>query len=125
MEPARTLRLEGLALFVGSIAVYFFLGGSVLLLIVLALAPDVSMLAYLRGPRFGSTIYNAAHTTSLPLLLGGVGLWLGHPLSVQLAAIWLGHIGADRALGYGLKYETGFKDTHLGQIGSGPSLDSE
>ena len=30
---------------------------------------------------------------------------------MQVALIWLAHIGADRALGYGLKYPTGFKDT--------------
>jgi hypothetical protein len=27
------------------------------------------------------------------------------------------HIGIDRALGYGLKYSTGFGFTHLGRIG--------
>jgi hypothetical protein len=26
------------------------------------------------------------------------------------------HIGMDRALGFGLKYETDFKDTHLGRV---------
>jgi hypothetical protein len=31
--------------------------------------------------------------------------------------IWLAHIGADRGLGYGLKYATAFGDTHLGYIG--------
>jgi hypothetical protein len=30
--------------------------------------------------------------------------------------IWVAHIGFDRLLGYGLKYETGFKDTHLGKV---------
>jgi Domain of unknown function (DUF4260) len=32
-------------------------------------------------------------------------------------SIWLAHIGADRALGQGLKYATAFGDTHLGYIG--------
>jgi hypothetical protein len=27
---------------------------------------------------------------------------------------WLAHIGFDRSLGYGLKYSSGFKHTHLG-----------
>jgi hypothetical protein len=26
------------------------------------------------------------------------------------------HIGIDRAIGYGLKYPTGFKDTHLQRV---------
>jgi hypothetical protein len=30
--------------------------------------------------------------------------------------IWLAHIGGDRALGYGLKYPTGFEDTHLQRV---------
>lgn len=31
--------------------------------------------------------------------------------------IWSAHIGFDRALGYGLKYASGFGATHLGRIG--------
>jgi hypothetical protein len=34
---------------------------------------------------------------------------------VAVAAVWVGHIGADRLLGYGLKFESGFRDTHLGR----------
>jgi hypothetical protein len=44
------------------------------------------------------------------------GLALG-PLAYGLAAIWVAHIGFDRLLGYGLKLETGFEQTHLGPIG--------
>jgi hypothetical protein len=39
------------------------------------------------------------------------------PLPFALALIWLAHAGFDRALGYGLKYASGFRDTHLGRIG--------
>jgi hypothetical protein len=35
---------------------------------------------------------------------------------VQLALIWSAHIGIDRLLGYGLKYPTAFKETHLGRV---------
>jgi Domain of unknown function (DUF4260) len=34
----------------------------------------------------------------------------------QVGLIWLAHIGIDRVLGYGLKYPTGFKDTHLSRV---------
>jgi hypothetical protein len=37
-------------------------------------------------------------------------------LATKLALIWLTHIGLDRALGYGLKYPTHFKDTHLQRV---------
>jgi hypothetical protein len=30
-----------------------------------------------------------------------------------LALIWVAHIGFDRMLGFGLKYPSRFKDTHL------------
>jgi hypothetical protein len=30
--------------------------------------------------------------------------------------IWIAHIGVDRALGYGLKYPSSFKDTHLQRV---------
>jgi hypothetical protein len=36
---------------------------------------------------------------------------------LSLATIWIAHIGFDRALGYGLKYGSGFTHTHLGRIG--------
>jgi hypothetical protein len=32
-------------------------------------------------------------------------------------AIWVAHIGADRFLGYGLKYADAPQQTHLGRIG--------
>ncbi|HLA02836.1 MAG TPA: DUF4260 family protein [Aestuariivirga sp.] len=34
-----------------------------------------------------------------------------------LPRFWLAHIGLDRAIGYGLKYASDFRDTHLGRIG--------
>jgi hypothetical protein len=40
----------------------------------------------------------------------------GSQLLLSAALIWLAHIGMDRALGYGLKYPTTFKDTHLGHV---------
>ena len=38
-------------------------------------------------------------------------------LLLSLAFILGAHIGFDRALGYGLKLPSGFKDTHLGRLG--------
>ena len=36
--------------------------------------------------------------------------------ALAVALIWLGHIGVDRLIGYGLKYPTAFKDTHLQRV---------
>jgi hypothetical protein len=55
----------------------------------------------------------AAHTYVPPVVLGAVGVIAGADLAVQLALIWITHIGVDRAVGYGLKYPSSFKETHL------------
>jgi hypothetical protein len=52
----------------------------------------------------------------VPGLLALAGLVVG-PIAFGLAAIWVAHIGLDRVLGYGLKLEGGFEQTHLGLIG--------
>ena len=115
---ARTLlRLEGLTLFAGMTLVYGFWGGSWWLYAVLFLAPDLSFLAYLAGPKIGAWTYNAAHTSIIPMAMLTVGFGFAPPLVLSLALIWLSHIGIDRALGYGLKYQAGFGFTHLGRIG--------
>jgi len=114
--PRRLLQLEGLAVLVGSLALYFDAGYGWLLLVVLFLAPDLSMLGYLGGPRTGALTYDVAHTYVGPIALGLVGVLGDLDLATQLALIWLAHIGLDRLLGYGLKYPTGFKDTHLGRV---------
>jgi hypothetical protein len=113
------LRLEGLALFAGAVLLYALSGSSWLLFAALLLAPDLSFAGYLAGPRFGATCYNVLHTTIGPLALGVAGLTVAQP-AVAVALIWLAHIGIDRALGYGLKYDAGFGFTHLGRIGRRP-----
>lgn len=111
------LRAEGLAAFVLSIALFSQteLGWGPFLL--LLLAPDLSMVGYLGGPRAGAAAYNLAHTYASPALLGGIAHLSDRPVILSLALIWSAHIGLDRALGYGLKLSTGFHHTHLGPIG--------
>jgi len=75
------------------------------------------MLAYLAGLRTGAAAYNAVHTYVPALLLLLAGFVASLPAATAGALIWIAHIGMDRALGYGLKYPTGFGDTHLGRVG--------
>ena len=114
--PFRLLRLEGLAVAVGALVVYFHADYGWLLLLLLILPPDLSMLGYLGGTRVGAMSYDAAHTTLIPIALGLVGVLADSGTAIQIALIWLAHIGIDRFLGYGLKYPTGFKDTHLQRV---------
>ena len=111
------LRLEGVAVAAASLAVYDQMGFSWLAFAVFILAPDLSMLAYLAGPRAGAIGYNSARTYIAPLALAGLGAFAASPIATAAGIIWLAHVGVDRALGYGLKYPTAFGDTHLGRIG--------
>ena len=114
--PRRLLHGEGLVVLAGAIALYVDSGYGWLALVVLFLAPDLSMLGYLAGPRVGALAYDVVHTYALPVALGVAGVLGGSSTAIQLALIWLAHIGMDRLLGYGLKYPTGFKDTHLQRV---------
>jgi len=114
--PAMLLRLEGLLLAVTSMATYFLMHESSLLFIVFILAPDIGMLGYLINSRVGSWTYNLLHLEVWPIILGVIGVTMGYPPVLPLALIWATHIGADRLLGFGLKYPTNFKDTHLQRV---------
>ncbi len=115
--PRLLLRAEGLAIAAASIAAFRESGASWWLFAALILAPDLSMLGYLAGPRVGAAAYNAVHTYVGPVLLFGAAAALGAPTALAAALVWSAHIGVDRALGYGLKYADGFSATHLGRIG--------
>ena len=114
--PSLLLRLEGAALFAAALVLYFHEGFGWLALVLLALAPDLAMLGYSAGPRVGAVAYDLAHTEAFPVALAVAGVVADGELALQLALIWLAHIGADRLLGYGLKYPTAFQDTHLQRV---------
>jgi hypothetical protein len=115
--PRLLLRLEGLALLAVASAGFGMTGLSWRLYAILFFVPDVSFAAYGAGPRPGAVVYNALHSTIGPGILAGIGTLLGDVRFLGIAAIWAAHIGFDRMLGYGLKYASGFSDTHLGRIG--------
>ena len=113
---ALTLRAEGLAVGIAALLSFEHLDGSWMLFALLILSPDVLMLGYLRGQRQGALLYNMGHSYLGPIIVGGAAFWLESVTIAHLALIWITHIGLDRALGYGLKYRSGFKDTHLGRV---------
>ena len=114
--PALLIKAESVAVVLGAIALYANQGGNWLIFVLLLFTPDLSMLGYLANPRIGSYIYNAVHTYTAPALLIAVSLATGFGPGVQVALIWFAHIGIDRTLGFGLKYPTAFKDTHLQRL---------
>jgi hypothetical protein len=83
----------------------------------LLLAPDLSMIDYVLGPRVGAATYNAGHLYAWPVGLLAGGLAYQAPLMTTAALSWIAHIALDTAAGYGLKLPTGFEHTILGPIG--------
>lgn len=80
-------------------------------------APDLSMLGYLVNRKVGAITYNLLHHRAIAIafyLFGWVSI---SPLFAAIGMVLLGHASFDRIFGYGLKYFSGFHDTHLGRIG--------
>lgn len=114
------LRLEGLCALIAASVAYsrFGLGWGTFALFFFT--PDLSFLGYLAGPKVGAVSYNLAHSYIGAVACLVAGSVLPAPTLLCAGIIWCAHIGFDRALGYGLKYEEGFGFTHLGRIGRFP-----
>jgi hypothetical protein len=82
----------------------------------LFLVPDIGMLGYLKGPKLGAFTYNITHWLPIAVVTYVAAALLGYQFIAMLGAIMIGHIGLDRALGFGLKYDDSFKHTHLDHI---------
>jgi hypothetical protein len=117
-NPKVLLHTEGWVVLTVSFAAYHELSGNWLLFFLLFLWPDLSMLGYLANVRLGASLYNLVHTYAGPLLLGTAAVFEQWHNTLLFALIWTAHIGLDRMLGYGLKYPTFFKDTHMQRVAS-------
>ncbi len=116
MTPRPLLHLEGAVVYIVTLLSYHRIQGDWLIFALLFFVPDISMLGYLANVRTGAMAYNAAHCYAAPLLLAAYSLPTNHTTVFALSIIWIAHIGFDRMLGYGLKYPTRFKDTHLNPL---------
>ncbi len=118
------LKLEELGMFIGSIVLLYISNVNWWWYLLLFLGPDISMLGYLISNKIGAWGYNLFHHKGIALLVFGLGLLIQLPGDtgnkdwlINLGIILFGHSSMDRFFGYGLKYENGFKFTHLGEIG--------
>ena len=114
--PRLMLHTEGLALLAASVLAYARLDFSWLVFALLFFAPDLALFVYLVNKRTGAVAYNLLHTLILPLALGMISYLAGFQPGIQVALVWLAHIGMDRAVGYGLKYPDKEKETHFSRI---------
>lgn len=114
--PKLMLHAEGGAIFITACILYAKLGANGWVFALLFFSFDIFMVGYVRNPQLGSLIYNFGHTEVVPLAIALIGLLVNAEPMIGFALIWLGHIGLDRLLGYGLKYPTQFKDSHLQRL---------
>jgi len=114
----RLVRLEGLIVGLTATIAFDYWQGSWLWFALLILTPDLGMVGYLVNPTIGSYTYNLTHAYLGPILLLLLLLVQGEPPQFWLlmTCMWLAHIGFDRCLGFGLKYPTSFRDTHLQKL---------
>lgn len=110
------IHLEGLILFIFMLYFYFVNDFNWWVFLIFLFTPDISMLAYLINNSIGAVVYNIFHsyTISIPVLI--FGLFMENNMLMVSGIIWCAHIGLDRLCGYGLKYKSDFKHTHLQKL---------
>ena len=114
--PSVLLRIEGMVVLLTAVFLYHHLSYSWLAFTLLLLFPDLAIIVYAINKKAGAIAYNVLHTYTFPLALAMVSFAITSPVGLQIALIWFAHIGMDRTVGYGLKYTTEFKDTHLNRV---------
>jgi len=113
----RILKLEQAALLAACFIATLHLGHTWWVFPALLLTPDVSMIGYAVSNRWGAVLYNLFHHQGVAIAVVATGYYSSQPTVLLAGLILLGHSAMDRMLGYGLKYASGFQDTHLGRIG--------
>jgi hypothetical protein len=111
------VRLESIALFIASLFLFNSLGMSWWWYAGFILVPDASMIGYLVSSKVGAYTYNLFHHMAVGISIYFIGYLTHEPLAMFAGVILFSHSTLDRIFGYGLKYEKGFKFTHLSEIG--------
>lgn len=111
------LKLEELALFALGIFAFVQLPFDWWWFLILLLAPDIAMIGYAFGNKTGAFMYNLFHHRGIAIACYLTGIFIKSEIIQLIGVILFSHAAMDRMFGYGLKYEKGFKYTHLGEIG--------
>lgn len=116
LAPSVLVRAEGAAILGLTLYLYGRYGRGWILFAALVLVPDLSIPVYFVDRRVGAAVYNLVHTLVWPAVLVGLGVGSDSDLALSVGLIWFAHIGADRLVGYGLKYPADFKQTHIQRL---------
>lgn len=111
-----TLKLEELALFLLGIFIFSQLSFAWWWFLVLILAPDIGMIGYAFGNKVGAFSYNLFHHRGIAIAVYLAGIYFQSEITQLIGVTLFAHAAMDRMFGYGLKYDKGFKFTHLGDI---------
>lgn len=116
------LKIENFLVFVAALYYYFSINDysffeirNWMIFLLILFAIDLSMIGYLFNKKIGAIIYNLGHSYIFAFLI----ILYGMIYSIQITSLGLifyAHIGMDRFLGFGLKYPSGFKDTHIQKV---------
>jgi hypothetical protein len=87
--------------------------------ILLFFLPDIGMLGYFVNNKIGAICYNILHHKGLAIIIAMTGFFFHRDVFVATGLLLFAHSSFDRMLGYGLKYFSNFKDTHLGKLPGG------
>jgi len=83
---------------------------------ILFFSPDIGMLGYLVNTKVGAVVYNLFHHKGIAIILAATGYYLHNDVLTSIGILLFAHASFDRIMGYGLKYEDSFKNTHLGSL---------
>lgn len=106
VRPSALERAFGLAVFAAAGAAVLVVQGPWPPALALLFVPDLSALLMLGRVDVGAAAYNVGHRWPGPIalmVLGAVVAAAGSSVLLLAGLLWVGHVGMDRALGYGLK----------------------
>lgn len=110
------LKLENIALFILSIVIFSSTSVAWWWFLVLLFTPDIGMFGYAINSRIGAYVYNFFHHKGIAVLFILLGWFYNKDIYFVIGSVLLAHSSLDRVFGYGLKFISGFKHTHLGDL---------
>ncbi len=111
------LKLEELAEFVLGILIFNRLEFAWWYFPLLLFTPDIGMMGYLLNTKIGAWSYNLFHHKAIAIAILVFGFFGNNQSVMLIGTILFSHAAFDRMMGYGLKYEDSFSNTHLGKVG--------
>ncbi|MBW7912486.1 MAG: DUF4260 domain-containing protein [Taibaiella sp.] len=84
------------------------------LYLLLFFSPDLGMLGYVVNTKIGAITYNLFHHRGIAIVIATVGIMIVSQYVLLAGLLLFAHASFDRIFGFGLKYFTSFKHTHLG-----------